>query len=86
MLHVSANIVEIYFGKIGFVNSKWSNLNAPGSGIYSTCQKVVPSSDSPCNAGAKLAQRWPKSVDGTTFSHNLSWLGGAKYQMLLRNL
>ena len=24
------NQVEIYFAKIGFVDSKWSNLNAPG--------------------------------------------------------
>ena len=23
--------VEIYFSEIGFVDSKWSNLNAPGS-------------------------------------------------------
>ena len=25
------NQVEVYFAKIGFVDSKWSNLNAPGS-------------------------------------------------------
>ena len=28
MLHVVVNKVEIYFGKIGFADSKWSNLNA----------------------------------------------------------
>ena len=26
-----ANKVEIYFAKIGFVDSRWSNLNAQGS-------------------------------------------------------
>ena len=31
MLHVSVNKVEIYFAKIGFVDCKLSNLNAPGS-------------------------------------------------------
>ena len=31
MLHVGYKKVEIYFSKIGFVDSKWSNLNAPGS-------------------------------------------------------
>ena len=31
MLHVRVNKVEIYFSKIGIVDSKWSNLNAPGS-------------------------------------------------------
>ena len=30
MLHVSVNKVEIYFSKIGFVDCKWSNLNAQG--------------------------------------------------------
>ena len=29
-LHVACNKVEIYFEKIGFVDSKWSNLNAKG--------------------------------------------------------
>ena len=31
--------VEIYFAKIGFVDSKWSNLNAPGS--YTHCSHSV---------------------------------------------
>ena len=31
MLHVVVNKVEIYSSKIGFVDSKWSNLNTPGS-------------------------------------------------------
>ena len=30
MLHMSANKVEIYFAKIGFMDSKWFNLNAQG--------------------------------------------------------
>ena len=30
MLHVSVNKVEIKFSKIGFVDCKWSNLNASG--------------------------------------------------------
>ena len=31
MLHVAAKKVNIYLAKIGFVDSRWSNLNAPGS-------------------------------------------------------
>ena len=31
MLHVIGNKAEIYHAKIGFVDSKWSNLNTPGS-------------------------------------------------------
>ena len=37
--------------------------------IYCACQKVVPSSDSVCNAGANLVQHWPKSDVGTSFSN-----------------
>ena len=31
MLHVVVDKVEIYFAKIGFLDCKWFNLNAPGS-------------------------------------------------------
>ena len=31
MLHVARNKVKICFVKIGLMDSKWSNLNAPGS-------------------------------------------------------
>ena len=35
MLHVACEEVEIYFAKIGFMDSKCSNLNTPGS--YALC-------------------------------------------------
>ena len=35
MLHVVVDKVEIYFAKIGFLDCKWFNLNAPGS--YTPC-------------------------------------------------
>ena len=31
MVHLAFEKVEIHFAKIGFVDCKWSNLNAPGS-------------------------------------------------------
>ena len=48
LLHVACEKVEIYSSKIGFVDSKWSNLNTPGSytpwcplyvALFSGCRK-----------------------------------------------
>ena len=40
ILHMSVNEVEIYSEEIGFVDSKWSNLNAPGS-YTSWCHSLL---------------------------------------------
>ena len=44
MLHVACYKVVIYFAKTGFVNCKWSNLNAPGSwplgDLFFACRKI----------------------------------------------